>query len=77
MHTESQAAELWCPMSRIGVIREAGGPTTVNDPTSINDFQGRCIGTRCAMWRWWDPTVRGQGSVDRKGYCGLAGKGAI
>ncbi|MBW9334572.1 hypothetical protein FEE59_13720 [Herbaspirillum sp. RU 5E] len=54
MHTPEQAASLWCPMVRIGVTAASGGPSTINDPTSIPEFSGRCIADKCAMWRWAD-----------------------
>lgn len=62
MHTPEQAKELWCPMVRIarredthpdegGAIVVAGCNTDalcgMRVPASC-----RCIGDRCAMWRW-------------------------
>lgn len=84
MHTPSEAAGLWCPMVRIGITPEAGGPSAINDPMS--PYKGQCIADRCAMWRW----VPDSGSepydcpqtgaklhrsfvVRERGYCGLAG----
>lgn len=85
MHTPEQAASLWCPMVRIGVMPAAGGPSTVNDPTSISEFSGRCIADKCAMWRWPSSVkIRPDdgslimpglgGDIPAKGYCGLAGR---
>ncbi|MFS2113303.1 hypothetical protein [Herbaspirillum frisingense] len=54
MNTVTEASKLWCPMVRIGVMPASGGPSTINDPTSIAEFSGRCIGAQCAMWRWAD-----------------------
>lgn len=50
MPTAKEAAGLWCPMVRVGVLPGAGGPAAVNDPTT--DFSVNCIASRCAMWRW-------------------------
>lgn len=52
MNTVTEASKLWCPMVRIGVTPASGGPSTINDPTSIAEFSGWCIGGQCAMWRW-------------------------
>lgn len=45
MHTEAQAAELWCPMSR-------GAYTPPNWKAIAAPPGARCIGSRCAAWRW-------------------------
>lgn len=82
MHTPEQAKELWCPMVRIGVTQNHGGPSAVNDPTT--QYRGNCIADKCAMWRWAEEpkqvfltktaneetytTVM----VKERGYCGLA-----
>lgn len=62
MHTPEQAKELWCPMVRIarredthpdegGAVVVAGCNTDalcgMRVPASC-----RCIGNKCAMWRW-------------------------
>ncbi|WP_420106870.1 hypothetical protein [Herbaspirillum huttiense] len=74
MHTPEQAASLWCPMVRIGVTPASGGPSTINDPTSIPEFSGRCIADKCALWRW---AAIDADSIIKKpfyGYCGVAGR---
>ena len=53
MHTPEQASKLWCPMGRVGVMPDAGGPAGINDSTS--SFSCNCIASGCAMWRWGDP----------------------
>lgn len=53
--TTQEAVLRWCPMVRIGVLPQAGGPAAVNDPTTA--FEGRCVSTDCAMWRWKDSEV--------------------
>lgn len=89
MHTESEAAERWCPFARVQgrnepaanrfMVRSADGREF--DP---NPVQSRCIGSRCMAWRWatGGPDM-GFGDVEetpgllaaRVGFCGLAGKG--
>jgi hypothetical protein len=46
MHTDEQAAKLWCPMGRTYRSLRTGN-TTINEPADIT-----CIGQMCAMWRW-------------------------
>ena len=86
MHTPAEARALWCPMVRVGVTRDAGGPAGINDPEV--EFSRNCIAERCAMWRWEHTTasvpvvVEGAGgqrtrtferrTVRTHGYCGLA-----
>lgn len=53
MLTPEQAAAVWCPMIRIGVLPNSGGPSAINDPTT--KFHGNCVAAGCAMWRWADP----------------------
>lgn len=88
MLTKEQAATVWCPMVRIGVTPQAGGPSSINDP-GTREFSGNCIADKCAMWRWGaipDPTFQKPANrhpvsppvtVPRvesvRGYCGLAG----
>lgn len=68
--------ELWCPMVRVQKFAPGGAAT--NQDT-------RCIGPKCAMWRWsnkardrngdWviiEPSGV-YGSVEKRGFCGLAG----
>lgn len=56
-YTAKHAQELWCPLVRVGVMPQAGGPAGINDPTS--SFRGNCIADQCAMWRWAEePIVR-------------------
>ena len=31
-------------------------------------FDSKCMGGQCMMWRWNDPSIKNEG------YCGLAGK---
>lgn len=83
MHTTEQAKLLWCPMVRVGVVPEAGGPLTCNDPSGY--FKGTCIADKCAMWRWKAGLVRSRNDRESRmvlkpstthGYCGLAGSPA-
>lgn len=82
MHTTQQAKKLWCPMGRVGVMPQSGGPASCNDPTT--DFRVNCQADQCSMWRWG---TNGNHEHDcavtdtpltiqppRAGYCGLAGK---
>lgn len=87
-HTVEEAKALWCPMARVGVRPDAGGPSAINDP-SVLTFHGVCIGDSCAMWRWEPrtgpapeirpgkfpaPPQRGERLEPTHGYCGLAGR---
>lgn len=87
-HTPAQARELWCPMVRVGVQPSSGGPSAINDPTTVN-YHGSCIAETCAMWRWvppkttYKPTGGNNAFVEEHiyepvapthGYCGLAGR---
>jgi len=47
--TQAEAKTKWCPMVRVGVTAQAGGPSGINDPTV--DYHGNCIASDCAMWR--------------------------
>lgn len=83
-HTQKQASELWCPMVRVGVQPSSGGPSAINDPTTVN-YHGSCIAEKCAMWRWETMEVLPPNAEPYKpvgfikvrsdtGYCGLAGR---
>lgn len=67
MNTVTEASKLWCPMVRVGVTPASGGPAAVNDPTSIAEFFGWCIGDKCATWRWVPSgkTIREKCVIDR------------
>jgi len=77
MHTEAQAKLLWCPHGRIA-LKDG---VTINDPqllSSPEDYACRCIASKCAAWRWADPTSRYYAQNDGlRGYCGLAGKALV
>jgi hypothetical protein len=74
---EEDASKLWCPMTRVSIIRNGKGilmsanrdislfvpPNSFNPATDLT----KCLGTGCMMWQW----VEG-GKGD--GYCGLGGK---
>lgn len=64
MHTEKEAAALWCPMVR---VVNTGQTYNRVDPVYLGYQQGpdrayferqqencNCIASRCAMWRWGD-----------------------
>lgn len=83
-HTPDQARALWCPMVRVGVLPQSGGPSAINDPTTVN-YHGNCIAEKCAMWRWETMEVLPPNAEPNKlvacikaragtGYCGLAGR---
>ena len=67
---EKQAKKKWCPIVRVGVKPEAGGPDGINEPDT--QLRGNCIGSDCAMWRWIGPVPS-----NPEGFCGLAGKPAF
>jgi hypothetical protein len=67
MLTEKEAAESWCPFSRVfdgrieaAVNRDWHGPVDGNE----------CVASRCMAWRWGDP-------LHERGYCGMAGKPVV
>jgi len=66
--TEEEANTKWCPMIRF----HGGGNYTVDDQN------GRCIGSACMMWRPITETVAdSNGGIyiqSFHGYCGLAGE---
>lgn len=63
--TIEEAAEMWCPFSRIST---RGGVTNRDE---IGDTDGRsfCLSYACMAFRWFDEI----GTAHRRGYCGLAG----
>jgi hypothetical protein len=66
--TEKEAAEKWCPHVR-------GDYAQVGD-VALNkgNKEGRCIGSRCMQWRWFDIDESNEAFGDNpRGYCGLAG----
>lgn len=71
--TREQAAEVWCPHSRVWLNN-----TTVNrslvDPAI--DMKSCCKADGCAMWRWITREDANTAEQIRtnKGYCGLAGR---
>jgi hypothetical protein len=43
---------------------------------SPTDRQSQCISNSCPLWRWVYAIIPGEDgdSMDRRGYCGIAGK---
>lgn len=68
MHTEEQARELWCPMTRTHVWQEG-------QSVSGNEGQGHgcCLASACAMWRWCDDSHM-HANEHKRGFCGIAGR---
>jgi hypothetical protein len=75
IYTPKEAPKIWCPH-----VRYVDG-YTVTDAAAVNaDRDGAhrvqhyndCIADRCSQWRWWWQDLGD--SVDRRGYCGLAGE---
>ncbi len=74
--SESVAAGLWCPWSRVAAPdegptynrldagRERGQPV---DPIK-SPRMASCIGSKCAAWRWAE-----EGLGPSRGFCGAAG----
>lgn len=56
--TEKEAAEKWCPHVRIAVLAGTGGAACNEHPDPEIDAACRCVGSRCAMWRWAEPMRR-------------------
>lgn len=48
MHTEAEAAKLWCPMARTTHYNSARNRTDEGAPA----LACMCISSKCAMWRW-------------------------
>lgn len=70
--TEETARTKWCPMVRFS--GEDNNSTfnradifPMNHPETNNVCIPRCIASDCMMWRM-------EGSSNKLGYCGLAGK---
>lgn len=65
MHTENQAASLWCPMVR----HTSGNGCAYN--RGIADAFG-CVASRCAMWQWGEEPanrprfVQARNSTDKR-----------
>ena len=67
MHTEKQAAQLWCPMVRAANGKQATN-CAVNTEQIMRDYpgeqdngrntSGNCIASHCAVWRWADEPRR-------------------
>jgi len=63
MMTKEQAAQAWCPMTRLVVLDAASNLTAGAAPMNRGQVPGgvcippavQCIADRCAMWRWSDP----------------------
>lgn len=74
--TPKQAAEHWCPETRVMVIAQNGHPigvSAINRPAT--DERTSCIGPQCMAWRWADNEI-GMGD-SRKGFCGKYGEPAV
>lgn len=84
--TPEQAAEMWCPNSRVVPNHEhyaAGNrfEKITSDTASRLNAKTFCIGPHCMAWRWrtvWVPAHSGQGpqrvETPKRGYCGAFGK---
>jgi len=59
--TEQEAREKWCPEGRM-----------VGKSGLMTNLDARCIGSRCAMWRWHEARPAAEEEL-RLGHCGLAG----
>jgi hypothetical protein len=72
--TEKEAAETWCPKAKMGEPR-----LNADDRDSVR--HDRCIGPKCAWWRWDVDKNRTRSSCEGfkgleayHGYCGVAGR---
>lgn len=85
--TEKQARQKWCPFARVDEdacnrhhvqahrILDTGEQVSAH--MDNNPIYARCIASECMMWRdAGDDPMKRQGSIDMRGYCGLAGKPA-
>lgn len=53
MHTPEQAKDLWCPMVRASNGNDQPANAGNSEAYRTPPF-ARCIGDKCAMWRWAD-----------------------
>jgi hypothetical protein len=62
--TEKDAAEKWCPFSRVFINGNAGINRFNNEHTPAG---AECIGSACMAWTWTDHP----GGSPPRGRCGL------
>jgi len=71
--TEQEARQKWCPFVRVD-----GDNRMINMKTAGFDEEHmyhHCIGSDCMAWRPFAYShVKGGGSFDHHGYCGIAGR---
>lgn len=79
--TEQEAKNKWCPMARMA------SPVSAHNRTADDEPEGRCVASKCMMWRWDDNVALSRdgkmyirssserGGTSPGGYCGLAGVG--
>lgn len=72
--TEKEAAERWCPHSRVAGVEVQG--TNRLTPHGFPDPNANCIGSGCMAWRRAGERSSQEGMftiVAPVGFCGLAG----
>lgn len=86
--TEAEAAEVWCPLSRVSVLPQGSNlppSPAFNRTMKAEKFAcpkaGMCIGSQCMAWRWkllgdggvGLPEAKYGGGKEPVGYCGQFG----
>ena len=73
MVSESAARTKWCPMVRIDNNNRLHN--TMTDGFQNSELMYHCIATDCMAWRSFHLShLKGTGTVEKHGYCGLAGR---
>lgn len=68
---EAEARTKWCPHVQIETMGNRWARSTADGEIAAAT---RCVGSKCAAWRWIKPTPHDD---IVSGYCGLAGKPEI
>lgn len=83
--TSEQAKRTWCPHARVVALNTGAAPfggynrafDAKEDTKILNPACTGCVADQCAAWRWEKPIQEldmVSGDVDKRGYCGLAGR---
>jgi hypothetical protein len=70
--TEQEALTKWCPFSRVRAGNSLQEPAVNKNANGWVVPGSGCIGSSCMAWRAMNAQVS-YGTIERHGYCGLAG----
>lgn len=73
--TENEASQKVCIKMAVAIVAL---PQDRKNAALVADGQN-CIGSRCMAWNWHDSKMNpkpGETWIVRRGFCGLAGRGA-